>query len=216
MHGRTKLIWTSLILSGLLVSPGCVIRRGWVIKYDWSFEAHRTGCRHRWFGGCCRSCQPASCGEATCHADDEEGAPCRARALGGLLHRESVPPPPAPEPPAPSTFHPVPMRPVFGPRSEESDSYDAPEGSLSPVPPGSNNLDMDGEPIDNSEAPVELDKPGPAPQEEAARRPRNTLRASSSSGEVRTVSWQASSRRMKPASSTPASPCSSCVRFRER
>ena len=218
MHQRTKLLLSLTALACLLaVTPGCVIRRGWIVKCDWRLEAKRTGCRHRWFGGCCRQCQPASCD--TCEVVDdqvaiEEHAPSRGcRPRSGLLHREQVAPP-APEPPGPSKFHPVPMRPVFGGRSEEADGYEAPARPLTP-PDASENIDMDGEPIDNSNPPVHLDRTPPAVPEEASTRPRNVLRMTEAApSEIRRVSWKSAE---SAAAASKFSECPSCsVRFRER
>ncbi len=216
MQRRTKSFWGLMALACVLaISPGCVIRRGWVVKWDWSLEAHRTGCRHRWFRGICRDCQmesSACCDEGA--GGCRSGAPCRG-GLGGLLHREEVEaPPPAPEPPGPSTFHPLPTRPVYGMRSEEADSYEAPERSIAPPLNDSENLDMNGEPIDNEQPPIELDKLGPTSPEEASARPRNSLRAPHSKSDIRTVGWQSSRRKLRPAAA-PAT-CSDCtVRFRK-
>jgi hypothetical protein len=218
MHQRTKLLLSLTALACLLTAtPGCVIRRGWIVKCDWRFEAKRTGCRHRWFGGRCRQCPPAGCD--SCEVVDDqvavEGAasPCGCHPRRGLLHREKVAAP-APEPPAPSTFHPVPMRPVFGARSEEADGYEAPARPLTPPPDASENIDMDGEPIDNSNPPVHLDRTPPAVPEEASTRPRNVLRTPEAPSDIRRVSWKSSA---SAAATSKFSECPSCsVRFRER
>lgn len=108
----------------------------------------------------------------------------------------------------------MPTRPVFGARSEEADGYDARERPLTPPPDASENIDMDGEPIDNSNPPVHLDRTPPAVPEEASTRPRNILRVPEETGEIRRVTWKAA----KPAAAAPKfSECPSCsVRFRSR
>ena len=214
MHGRAKTIWSLMALACLLAtSPGCVIRRGWVVKCDWSFEAHRTGCRHRWFQRRCQRC-PTSC-------DETDGgcgscSSCRGGGLGGLLHgEEGLAPPPAPEPPGPSTFHPVPTRPIYGGRSEEPDAYAAPMRPIAPQPLDAENPEIDGEPIDESDPPpIELDRSRSSRPDDAAVRPKNVLRASGKVREVRTVSWQTA--RPKRAAASASSQCPSCtVRFRD-
>lgn len=237
MRPWIKAVWAATALAGLLVSaPGCVIRRGFVVQLDWSLSAHRTGCRHQWFKGRCRTCDALPCETAPCGEGDDalhgaldgdiETAPCGCGACAprcrrGLRGRfgefwrsaEEIPPP-APEPPGPSNFHPVPTQPVYGIRSEQPDAAEAPMERLAPAPIESSM--PDDEPPD--EAP---DEPEAAPSAEADDEPpgeQSAMRLTDPRGAIRKAAWQRSASRKpaKPSQQALRVPeCKSCeIRFR--
>lgn len=113
-------------------SSGCYIRRGFAIRWDWAFQAHRTGCRT--IGECptaAAASVPAPAGvtqgppEAAVNDCASCGPPRRARRMRPIAPAE-------PEPAASTYFHPIPMRPVFGLRSEQPDGIEA---ESKPLPP---------------------------------------------------------------------------------
>lgn len=130
MSGRRSRVWCAAAIAVALTTamPGCYIRRGFSVRWNWSLHAHRYGCHG-----------------ATCEPDDssavvQNGGECADCNYHGGLHgiggRRAAdgPPPlaPDPEPAGPSYFHPIPTRPVFGPRSEQPDAIEAP--TLMPLP----------------------------------------------------------------------------------
>jgi len=221
MRPPMKAAWAMTALAGLLlVAPGCVIRRGFVVQFDWSLTAHRTGCRHQWFKGRCRACNARPCEATSCEASScgsEDVAPndcasCGPRCrplLGRFLQSAEEIPPPAPEPPGPSNFHPVPTKPVFGRRSEQPDSIETPMERLAPMEPNDRADEAPDEPTDTmpddfdaSPAPDAEESP---PDESSARRIRK--RAS----EVRPAAWQQVRRKQ----TLPVPQCKSCeIRFK--
>ncbi|HUY89563.1 MAG TPA: hypothetical protein VMV10_12585 [Pirellulales bacterium] len=221
MRPQTTAAWATAALAGLLLTaPGCVIRRGFVVQFDWSLSAHRTGCRHQWFEGRCRSCNALPCEATALEAENgelipepyepEPCAPCRRRCggrLGGLFQSEELPPP-TPEPPGPSNFHPIPTRPVFGNRAEQPDATEEPMERLTPVPLESSE-DVDGEAPDEGEdsAPEEMEEM--APEEQPGEQ--SAMRQNRSGRSVRSVTWQQARRQQ----TLPVPHCRSCtVRFK--
>ncbi|HEX5443903.1 MAG TPA: hypothetical protein VFW87_08755 [Pirellulales bacterium] len=133
MSGRTTRLWCAAVVAGglLTAAPGCYIRRGFALQWNWSLHAHRYRCN----GPPCGAEPPAMV------ADDAECVDCATEGGGHNLANGRAaegPPPlapelsPDPEPAGPSYFHPLPTRPVFGPRSEQPDAIEG--QSLLPVP----------------------------------------------------------------------------------
>lgn len=134
MMARTTRVWCAGAIAGclLMALPGCYIRRGFAVHWNWTLHAHHYGCHG---AGCCGDESPAMAsgsGECVdCLAHDEFHPVGHGRAAEG-------PPPldaelsPDPEPAGPSYFHPVPTRPVFGPRSEQPDAIEG--QTLMPLP----------------------------------------------------------------------------------
>lgn len=126
---RSRILCAAAIAVSLMTAmPGCYIRRGFSVRWNWSLHAHRYGCH----GTTCEPDGPSAVVEnggecADCNADGGLHGVGRGRAAEG-------PPPlaPDPEPAGPSYFHPVPTQPVFGPRSEQPDAIEAP--TLIPLP----------------------------------------------------------------------------------
>lgn len=231
MRPRMKAVWAATALASLLLSaPGCVIRRGFVVQFDWSLSAHRTGCRHQWFKGRCRTCNALPCEVAACETapcgegDDSldgaiEAAPtgcdaCAPRCrrglrgrFGGFWRSADEIPPPAPEPPGPSNFHPVPTQPVYGIRSEQPDAAEAPMERLAPVPLENGEGTEDEAPDEGAAAPGDEmeEAPDESPGEQSASHRSKSLRR------VRSVNWQQTGRHR-----TLAVPqCQSCtIRFK--
>lgn len=134
MSARTTRVWCAAAIAGCLIAamPGCYIRRGFAVHWNWTLHAHRYGCHG---AACCgdepleMASGPGECVDCLVH--DESHGVGQGRAAEG-------PPPldaeltPDPEPAGPSYFHPVPTRPVFGPRSEQPDGIDG--QTLIPLP----------------------------------------------------------------------------------
>ena len=220
MRPQKRTAWAMAALASLLlVAPGCVIRRGFVVQLDWSLTAHRTGCRHQWFQGRCRGCNALPCDAAPCEALACDAAPCGAsddslngaietaptdcgvcapRCRRGLRHRfggfwqsAEEAPPPAPEPPGPSNFHPLPTRPVYGNRSEQPDAVEAPMERLAPAPIESSMPDDEAP----DEAPQESEVAPPADADDAPSGEESAMRSANSRGGVRKAAWQQSGSR---------------------
>ena len=132
MSGRTRRFWCAAAVAVSLTAamPGCYIRRGFAVRWNWSLHAHRYGCHGA-------TCEPDDSSPVV--AGPRECADCTAHGglhgFGGGRAAEG-PPPLAPdaEPAGPSYFHPVPTQPVFGPRSEQPDSVEGPTLMPLPVP----------------------------------------------------------------------------------
>lgn len=203
----------------LLVAPGCVIRRGFVVQFDWSLTAHRTGCRHQWFKGRCRACnalpcEGSSCGSAEEFAPDDCGTcgpRCRRRFLGRFLQSAEEIPPPAPEPPGPSNFHPVPTKPVFGHRSEQPDAIETPMERLAPAPMERNDR-ADEAPDETADTMPDDFDASPAPDAEEAPPDDSSARhIRKRASEVRPAAWQQVRRKQ----TLPVPQCKSCeIRFK--
>lgn len=220
MRPQMKAAWAMAALAGLLlVAPGCVIRRGFVVQLDWSLTAHRTGCRHQWFKGRCRACNAMACEASSCGSADEAapddcascGPRCRRRFIGRFLQSAEEIPPPAPEPPGPSNFHPVPTKPVFGHRSEQSDAIETPMERLAPAPMEPNDRADEAPDETTDTAPNGFDE-SPAPDaEEAPPDESSARRIRKRASEVRPAAWQQVRRK----NTLPVPKCKSCeIRFR--
>jgi hypothetical protein len=217
MRPQMKAAWATMALAGLLlVAPGCVIRRGFVVQFDWSLTAHRTGCRHQWFKGRCRACNASDCGGAACSAADsaESCESCGPRCrpfLGRFLQSAEEIPPPAPEPPGPSNFHPVPTKPIYGHRSEQPDAIESPMERLAPAPMEANDR-ADEAPDESTDAMPDDFDASPAPDaEETPSDESSARRVRKRTSEVRPAAWEQVGRK-KP---LPVPQCKSCeIRFR--
>jgi hypothetical protein len=199
----------------LLFAPGCVIRRGFVVQFDWSLRAHRTGCRQPLLGRLCRGCDGPPCETADPAQGCESCGHRDHRGLGGFRRvlRSEVLPPPAPEPPAPASFHPIPTRPVFGSRAEEPDAYEVPLRPLATAPAEQDREEAGEAPIeDDDEVPSESGDMAPEENDPGNSQEQSALRLHDPRRQVRSVVW----RRSKGETLVPAPECRSCtVRFRE-
>jgi hypothetical protein len=214
MRPRLNMAWAPAALVCLLLfTPGCVIRRGFVVQFDWSLRAHRTGCRQPLFKARCRACDAAPCETAGTGAHGCDS--CGHGALGGIRRalRGEILPPPAPEPPAPASFHPIPTRPVYGPRAEEPDAYEVPLRPL-PTAPAEQDRDETGEPRpeDDDEVPSESEEMAPAQDDEQVPDEQSTLQLRDPRRQVRSVAW----RTVKTEKVVPVPECKTCtVRFKD-
>jgi hypothetical protein len=106
---------------------GCSVRRGFVVRWDWAFQAHRVGAQPK------GECPPPSASAAPPAAASD----CTTCGPARRPRRVRDAAPPEPEETAPTYFHPVPMGPVFGPRSEQPDGIEEEAKPLSPemLPP---------------------------------------------------------------------------------
>lgn len=195
MSGRTMRLWCAAVIAGCLLTamPGCYIRRGFSLHWNWSLHAHRYRCN----GPRCGAEPAAMVGDAAesvdCPAEDGGHTLGHGRAAQG-------PPPlapelsPDPEPAGPSYFHPVPTRPVFGPRSEQSDAIEG--QSLLPLPAPSRDAEpmipllpppATDEPADAGDGPLEQDPDGGGPGEDSS----TGLRRLPDSGNAQPTGWKA-------------------------
>lgn len=218
MRPRLKMAWPRAALVCLLLfAPGCVIQRGFVVQFDWSLRAHRTGCRQPLlsrplFKGRCRACEAAPCDSAGMAPQGCES--CGHHGLGGLRRvlRREVPPPPAPEPPAPTSFHPIPTRPVYGSRAEAPDAYEVPLRPLPTAPMEQDRDETDEARPDDDEVPSESEEMAPAQDDEQNPDEQSALRLPDPRRQVRSVAWRAA----KAETVVPVPECKTCtVRFKD-
>ncbi len=201
MSGRTTRLWCAVVIAGglLTAAPGCYIRRGFALQWNWSLHAHRYRCN----GPSCGAEPP------TMVADDAECVDCPTEGGGhSITHGRAAegPPPlapelsPDPEPAGPSYFHPLPTRPVFGPRSEQPDAIEG--QSLLPVPAPSHGAEpimpllppptADG--AEQEEDSLEQEPDGGAPDADSS----TGLRRLPAEREAETAGWKAAKKGRAP------------------